>query len=326
MNTIGWLESVWQDFRYGARVLRRSPGFAAVALLSLALGIGANAAIFQLLDVVRLRTLPLHHPEQIVEVRITPNDYGRTGSFNGARPMLTNPLWEKIRDGQQSLTELFAWGTASFDMSSGGESRPVEGMFVSGGFFNALEGRAARGRLIEPADDVRGCGTPGAVISFAFWQQGIRRGRRRRRQDDSSRQRGPADPRRREPGVLRRRNRPPHRCVRADLRPAAPEARALWHRPARRVVAGGLRPLEAWCHRRAGLGGAHRALAGDLRGDDAAEVRAGRCEGLRDVSAQRVSVRDGRVGSAQRGTARRSRCCCRSPGSCCSSRARISPT
>ena len=69
MNTIGWLESVWQDLRYGARVLRRSPGFAAVALLSLALGIGANAAIFQLLDVVRLRTLPLHHPEQIVEVR-----------------------------------------------------------------------------------------------------------------------------------------------------------------------------------------------------------------------------------------------------------------
>src|SRR5215831_10690812 len=96
MNTIGWLESVWQDFRYGARVLRRSPGFAVVALLSLALGIGANAAIFQLLDVVRLRTLPLRHPEQIVEVRIGPNKSGRTGSFNGARPALTNPIWEQI--------------------------------------------------------------------------------------------------------------------------------------------------------------------------------------------------------------------------------------
>ncbi|HKW02869.1 MAG TPA: ABC transporter permease [Vicinamibacterales bacterium] len=170
MNTIGWLESVWQDLRYGARVLRRSPGFAVVALLSLALGIGANAAIFQLLDVVRLRTLPLRHPEEIVEIRIAPNKTGRTGSFNGARPSLTNPLWEQIRDGGQTLTDLFAWGTASFDMSSGGESRPTEGLFVSGGFFHALEGRAVRGRLIEPADDVRGC-SPAAVISYAFWRK-----------------------------------------------------------------------------------------------------------------------------------------------------------
>ena len=171
MNTIGWLESVWQDLRYGARVLRRSPGFAAVALLSLALGIGANAAIFQLLDVVRLRTLPLHHPEQIVEVRVAPNKTGRTGSFQGTRPMLTNPIWERIRDGGQSLTDMFAWGTAPLDMSAGGESRPAQGMFVSGGFFHALEGRAARGRLLDASDDVRGCGTPGAVISAAFWQK-----------------------------------------------------------------------------------------------------------------------------------------------------------
>ena len=135
MNTIGWIESVWQDLRYGARVLRRSPGFAAVALLSLALGIGANAAIFQLLDVVRLRTLPLHHPDQIVEVRVAPNKTGRTGSFQGSRPSLTNPIWESIRDGGQSLADLFAWGATSFDMSSGGESRRAEGLFVSGGFF-----------------------------------------------------------------------------------------------------------------------------------------------------------------------------------------------
>ena len=120
MNTMSWLESLWQDVRYGARVLRKSPGFALVALLSLALGIGANAAIFQLLDVVRLRTLPLQRPEEIVEVRIAPNNSGRTGAFQGARPALTNPLWEQIRAQQTSLIDLFAWGTMQFDLSAGG--------------------------------------------------------------------------------------------------------------------------------------------------------------------------------------------------------------
>jgi predicted permease len=171
MNTIGWLESVWQDLRYGARVLARSPGFAVVALLSLALGIGANAAIFQLLDIVRLRTLALHHPEDIYEVRIAPNKGGRTGEFHGARPALTNPIWEQLRDQQHSFTDLAAYGTAPLDLSSGGESRPAEGLFVSGRYFHLLEGRAERGRLLEAADDVRGCGSPGAVISAAFWQK-----------------------------------------------------------------------------------------------------------------------------------------------------------
>ena len=171
MNTIGWLESVWQDLRYGARVLFRSPGFAVVALLSLALGIGANAAIFQLLDIVRLRTLPLQHPENIYEVRIAPNKTGRTGAFHGARPALTNPIWEQLRDHQQSFTDLAAYGSATFDLSSGGESRPAEGLFVSGRYFHLLEGRAERGRLFDTADDVRGCGSPGAVISAAFWQK-----------------------------------------------------------------------------------------------------------------------------------------------------------
>ncbi len=171
MNTIGWLESVWQDFKYGARVLRRSPGFATVALLSLALGIGANAAIFQLLDIVRLRTLPVHDADRFVEIRIAPNKSGRTGSFQGARPALTNPIWERLRDGEQSVTDLLAYGTATFDLSSGGESRRAEGLFVSGGFFHALEGKAERGRLIDGHDDVRGCGAPGAVVSDGFWRK-----------------------------------------------------------------------------------------------------------------------------------------------------------
>src|SRR5215469_349286 len=70
MDTIGWLESVWQDVRYGIRALRLNPGFTTVAVLSLTLGIGANTAIFQLLDAIRLRTLPVSHPQQLAEMHL----------------------------------------------------------------------------------------------------------------------------------------------------------------------------------------------------------------------------------------------------------------
>jgi predicted permease len=164
-----WLESLWQDLRFGARLLVRSPGFTAVAVLSLALGIGANGAIFQLLDIVRLRALPLHDPASFIEVRIGPTQ-GRTGTVNGARPVFTNPIWEQLRDGNRTVTDLFAYGNVGFDLSAGGESHIVEGIFVSGGFFRGLEGRPVLGRLLTDADDVRGCGSPGAVISYPFWQ------------------------------------------------------------------------------------------------------------------------------------------------------------
>lgn len=165
------LESILTDFRYGARSLRKSPAFASVALLSLALGIGANAAIFQLLDVVQLRTLPLDRPEEIVEIRVAPNGKGRTGAFQGSRPALTNPLWEQIRDQQASLIDPFAYGGAGFELASGGESRIVQGLFVSGNYFKALGGTAEVGRLLGPADDVKGCSTVGAVLSHGFWQR-----------------------------------------------------------------------------------------------------------------------------------------------------------
>jgi hypothetical protein len=76
MNTIGWLESTWQDLRYAARTLRLSPGFATVAIVSLALGIGANTAIFQLLDAVRLRSLPVQNPQELAEVKIVGGNHG----------------------------------------------------------------------------------------------------------------------------------------------------------------------------------------------------------------------------------------------------------
>jgi hypothetical protein len=109
MNTLRFLESAWQDVRYGARLLRRNPTFAVVAVLTLALGTGANAAIFQLVDAVRLRTLPVEDPHELVEVRIDTRGKGRTGRFLTRRPILTNPLWVRIQGQQQAFSSMMAW-------------------------------------------------------------------------------------------------------------------------------------------------------------------------------------------------------------------------
>jgi len=170
INTIGIVDGAWRDLRYGARLLRLNPGFAIVAILSLALGVGANTAIFQLLDAVRLRTLPVPHPEQLVDVRI-PGDDNRSGAFMGRHPALTNPLWERLRDRQQAFSSAFAWGSTAFELSAGGESREADGLWVSGDYFRTLGVQPMIGRLLMADDDRRGCAAPAAVISYGFWQR-----------------------------------------------------------------------------------------------------------------------------------------------------------
>src|SRR5262249_4368945 len=141
-----------------------------IAVLSLALGIGANTAIFQLLNAVRLRTLPVRDPQELVEVKIAePSD--RTGNFNGRRPEFTYPLWEKIRNKQKAFSGVFAWGDYRFNLATGGEARFTEnGLWVSGDFFNVLGVRPILGRVFTNQDDQRGCGALLAVISYSFWQ------------------------------------------------------------------------------------------------------------------------------------------------------------
>src|SRR5256885_2864816 len=171
MNTINIVDSAWRDLRYGARLLRLNPGFAIVAILSLALGVGANTAIFQLLDAVRIRTLPVANPEQLVDVRITNTPHGRTGNFRGRAPALTYPLWEQLRDHQQAFSRAFAWSTVSFELASGGETRPAAGLRVSGEFFDTLGVPALLGRVLTASDDRPGCAAPAAVVSYGFWQR-----------------------------------------------------------------------------------------------------------------------------------------------------------
>ena len=166
----GMLAHLIKDVRYGLRALRLNPGFSAVAILSLALGIGANTAIFQLLDAVRLRTLPVKNPQELVVVKVS-NSHGRSGDFRGSFPMFTNAIWERVRDGQQAFSGMAAWNSLSFNLAEGGRSRLVRGMYVNGEFFQTLGIPPIAGRVFSALDDHSGCGMPGAVISYAFWQK-----------------------------------------------------------------------------------------------------------------------------------------------------------
>jgi putative ABC transport system permease protein len=170
-GSAGWLAAFAKDLRHGGRLLRLDPGFAVVAILSLALGIGANTAIFQLLDAVRLRLLPVANPLQLAAVRVESNTFGRTGNFTGRNPQLTFALWEQLRDEQRAFSSIAAWGSEQLNSSPGGEARYVDVLWVSGGFFATLGLHPRIGRLLSPADDRRGCGSPGVVLSDSFWQR-----------------------------------------------------------------------------------------------------------------------------------------------------------
>jgi len=166
---VATVEAVTQDIRFAFRVLLKSPAFTLVAVLSLAFGIGANAAIFQLVDAVRLRLLPVRNPQELVQVLLTDMSEvrGSTQRENG----LTYPIWEQIRSRQLALSDMFAFAGTQFNLASTGESRLVRGLLVSGGFFDSLGVKPAAGRLLDASNDRRGCGLSGAVISYAFWQR-----------------------------------------------------------------------------------------------------------------------------------------------------------
>jgi putative ABC transport system permease protein len=169
MRRVNYIENFLQDVRYGLRQLRRNPGFTAVAVLTLALGIGANTAIFQLLDAVRLRSLPVTNPRELTLVHLA-DRRGWRGSQETGYPALNNPLWEYIRDHQQVFSGVLAWSPTNLGITEGDHERLVRGLWVSGDFFNVLGVRPALGRLFTSADDRPGCGASGVIVSYAFWQ------------------------------------------------------------------------------------------------------------------------------------------------------------
>src|SRR5690348_1307824 len=167
VRSVGWetfAETLWQDIRFAVRILAKTPVITTVALLSLALGIGANTAIFSLIDAVMLRMLPVQHPEQLVQIKFhSPMSATPRGS-------VTNPIWEQVRDHQNAFAGAFAWSPRTFDLADGGEENNIHGVYASGSYFATLGVRPAAGRLLATSDDVRGC-SGAAVLGYGFWQQ-----------------------------------------------------------------------------------------------------------------------------------------------------------
>jgi putative ABC transport system permease protein len=162
---VNLIETLFLDIRYGFRILGRTPVITSVAILSLALGIGANTAIFSLIDTVMLRMLPVNKPEELMQVRMR----DQRSTSEEANPTFTNPLWEQLRNRQDVFSGAFAWSTSRFNLARGGAVSYANGIFASGEFFSTLGIRPAAGRLIVASDDQRGCAAV-TVLSYGFWQ------------------------------------------------------------------------------------------------------------------------------------------------------------
>jgi putative ABC transport system permease protein len=156
------LETAWQDLRFAARMLRKSPGFTFVAILTLALGIGASTSIFSVVDAVLLRPLPYPNPQQIVRVWEQAPD--------GHRMNLSDPNFEDFLARNNTFASLAVYGYGLSSVSGGSEPVRVNIAVISSGFFNALGVQPFRGRAFTP-DEQRLHGTPAVIVGYGYWQK-----------------------------------------------------------------------------------------------------------------------------------------------------------
>jgi predicted permease len=164
------LQLLISDFRFAARSISHSPGFAATVVLTLALGIGANAAIFQLINTVQFRPLPVMDPRQLAEVRIVGGNRGF--GINPTRyGQLTRPIWQEIQANHQAFSGVFAWTTRSLGVGEISDLKFANGLAVSGDFFSVLGVRPFQGRLLDTSDEQVTCPSPRAVVSYSYWQR-----------------------------------------------------------------------------------------------------------------------------------------------------------
>ncbi len=181
-NSVSWLETLWQDLRYASRMLRKSPGYAAVAIFTLALGIGANTAIFTLIDGVMLRSLPVRDPAGLylavwqankapdMEWQSTYGDCeGGRSEANPSECTLPLGTFKSLRDDSKVFSSVAAFaGPSEMQLSGNGAASIVQGMTVSGEYFSTLGVNPAIGRLLTRDDDA--AGPTNVVLTYAYWQ------------------------------------------------------------------------------------------------------------------------------------------------------------
>jgi predicted permease len=174
------MTTLLQDVRYALRMLLKTPGFTVVAVLTLALGIGANTAIFSVLDSVLLRSLPVSHPEEL-SLLTDPDSHGQSfGSEGGERSLLAYSEFQYLHDHNDAFSRMFAADSQLPDVditldspssSAGAQKETARVRLVTGDYFSTLGVNPAAGRLFTPEVDLARGGSPIAVISYAFWKQ-----------------------------------------------------------------------------------------------------------------------------------------------------------
>ena len=163
-------ETMWQDFRYGLRMLWKNPGFTATAILTLALGIGGNTAVFSVMNSVLLRNLPLPHPEQLMYLRLPNNQPSGASNTGDGDTSFSEPVFEQLRKERAAFSDLMAYVPLSISKVAvriGEEPEEAEADMVSGNFFSGLGTAFARGRGFTVEDETGHA--PLAVLSYAYW-------------------------------------------------------------------------------------------------------------------------------------------------------------
>jgi predicted permease len=179
------LDIFFQDLRFALRLLRKSPGFTAVVVLTLALGVGANTAIFSLINAIALRNLPVPNPQQLVLLQWTARHNPRIGNLfaryggcpSGSGRYLSTPtacsfsypMFEQVHAMKDVFSGVFSYAPTTVALRVDRHLDQVRGMYVSGGFFSTLSEQAALGRTLNASDDAPGA-EPVIVLSYRYWQ------------------------------------------------------------------------------------------------------------------------------------------------------------
>ncbi len=166
------METLLQNVSYAFRQLRKYPGFTAVAVLTLAVGIGANAAIFSLVDQVLLKQLPVSEPDRLVQLKFVGSDTGHTDSYAGANELyFSYPMYRDLRDQNTVFSGMLAMFPKQVGLQWKNSSSLVKSELVSGNYFSALGVKPAFGRLFLPEDSATRGTSPLVILSYRYWTQ-----------------------------------------------------------------------------------------------------------------------------------------------------------